>query len=72
MVLSVVTWLSFVSMFTALFDQSSEWHTGMKGQLILQDDDNTTKMDGEYKKVNTLAHYKVSNFLSFAQLRLLA
>ncbi|KAL5015009.1 hypothetical protein ScPMuIL_009279 [Solemya velum] len=40
-------------------DVDLEWHTGMKGQLILQDDDNTTKMDGEYKKVNTLAHYKV-------------
>lgn len=36
-----------------------EWRTGLKGRLVLQDEDMTTKNEGEYKRLNTLAHYKV-------------
>ncbi|XP_013401098.1 plexin-A4-like [Lingula anatina] len=37
----------------------SEWRTGERGRVILQDEDLTTKPEGEYKKINTLGHYKV-------------
>ncbi|KAK3102934.1 hypothetical protein FSP39_015076 [Pinctada imbricata] len=45
-----------------LIDQSpptAEWSSGYKGRLILQDDDSTTRVEGEYKRLNTLCHYKV-------------
>lgn len=38
----------------------SEWRTGNTGRLILSDEDSTTKAEGEWKRMNTLAHYKVS------------
>ena len=41
------------------FFHFSEWRTGLKGRLVLQDEDMTTKMEGDYKRLNTLAHYKV-------------
>lgn len=44
-----------------LFESSTEWNSGIKGRLILQDDDNTTKQDGEYRRINTLSHYKVND-----------
>ena len=31
----------------------------MKGRIILQDEDMTTKPDGEFRRLNTLTHYKV-------------
>ena len=31
----------------------------MKGRLILQDEDVTTKAESDYRRLNTLAHYKV-------------
>ena len=31
----------------------------MKGRLILQDEDLTTKAESDYRRLNTLAHYKV-------------
>lgn len=37
-----------------------EWRTGSKGRLILYDEDSTTKTEGEWKKLNTLSHYRVS------------
>lgn len=36
-----------------------EWRTGNKGRLILYDEDSTTKTEGEWKKLNTLSHYRV-------------
>lgn len=48
-----------------LYDKSAhtaEWANGNKGsRLILQDDDSTTRVEGEYKRLNTLSHYKVPN-----------
>lgn len=41
----------------------SEWRTGTSGRLTLSDEDATTKQDGEWKRLNTLAHYKVLNNL---------
>lgn len=38
-----------------------EWRTGQSGRLILSDEDTTTKIDYEWKRVNTLAHYKVQD-----------
>lgn len=36
-----------------------EWRTGASGRLILYDEDSTTKTEGEWKKRNTLNHYRV-------------
>ena len=53
-------------MVTVLYEPSStEWSSGSKGRLVLQDDDNTTKQEGDYRRINTLFHYKVS-FLIYA------
>ncbi|KAI0232085.1 Plexin-A4 [Lamellibrachia satsuma] len=38
-----------------------QWRNGKRGRVILQDEDMTTKVEGEYKRYNTLAHYKVSD-----------
>lgn len=45
--------------FTELFYICSEWRTGTSGRLILYDEDSTTKPEGEWKKRNTLNHYRV-------------
>ena len=49
--------------FPVLYDKSAhttDWTNGNKGgRLILQDDDSTTRVEGEYKRLNTLNHYKV-------------
>lgn len=42
-------------------DLDLEWRTGNTGRLILSDEDSTTKGEGEWKRMNTLAHYKVSD-----------
>ena len=36
-----------------------EWRTGASGRLILYDEDSTTKVESEWKKRNTLNHYRV-------------
>lgn len=36
-----------------------EWRAGNSGRLTLSDEDSTTKTEGEWKRLNTLAHYKV-------------
>lgn len=36
-----------------------EWRTGASGRVILYDEDSTSKMDSEWKKLNTLHHYRV-------------
>ncbi|XP_063875423.1 plexin-A1-like isoform X1 [Scylla paramamosain] len=49
-------------------DLDLEWRTGTSGRLILYDDDSTTRPDGGWKKLNTLAHYNVPDM---AQLTLI-
>ena len=36
-----------------------EWRTGHTGRLILSDEDSTTRVDSDWKRLNTLSHYKV-------------
>lgn len=40
-------------------DLDLEWRAGQSGRLILSDEDTTSRMDGGWKRLNTLAHYKV-------------
>ncbi|XP_015599492.1 plexin-A2 [Cephus cinctus] len=40
-------------------DLDLEWRTGASGRLILYDEDSTTKPESEWKKRNTLNHYRV-------------
>jgi plexin A len=40
-------------------DLDLEWRTGTSGRLILYDEDSTTKTEGDWKKVNTINHYRV-------------
>ncbi len=36
----------------------AEWRTGQSGRLVLYDEDSTTKTDGDWKRINTLNHYR--------------
>jgi hypothetical protein len=36
----------------------AEWRTGQSGRLILYDEDSTTKTEGDWKRINTLNHYR--------------
>lgn len=38
----------------------SEWRQGRLTRIILQDEDITTKIESDWKRLNTLAHYQVS------------
>lgn len=38
----------------------TEWRQGRMARIILQDEDVTTKIDNDWKRLNTLAHYQVS------------
>lgn len=40
-------------------DLDLEWRTGTRGRVILFDEDTTSKVDHEWKKLNTLAHYRI-------------
>ncbi|KAJ8955408.1 hypothetical protein NQ318_003506 [Aromia moschata] len=40
-------------------DLDLEWRTGTSGRLILYDEDSTTKIEGDWKRRNTLQHYRV-------------
>lgn len=42
-------------------DLDLEWRTGQSGRLILSDEDTTSRTDGDWRRYNTLAHYKVSD-----------
>lgn len=37
-----------------------EWRAGVAGHLILSDEDLTSVVQGSWKRLNTLQHYKVS------------
>ncbi|KAJ8360387.1 hypothetical protein SKAU_G00169120 [Synaphobranchus kaupii] len=39
-----------------------EWRQGQLGRVVLQDEDITTKIDNDWKRLNTLMHYKVSDY----------
>lgn len=43
---------------------NAEWRPGSTGQ-ILSDLDLTSQKEGRWKRINTLAHYNVSNTKSF-------
>lgn len=43
----------------SVHDVDLEWRHGRGGHLTLQDEDLTTKCNGNWKKINTLAHYGV-------------
>ncbi|XP_057324219.1 plexin-A4 [Microplitis mediator] len=47
-------------------DLDLEWRTGASGRLILYDEDSTTKTEGEWKKRNTLNHYRVPDSASLS------
>ncbi|XP_064606083.1 plexin-B2-like [Liolophura sinensis] len=38
-----------------------EWHSGKNGRLILNNFDNTTEADGEWRRINTLKHFNVKD-----------
>lgn len=38
----------------------AEWRQGRMARIILQDEDVTTKIDNDWKRLNTLAHYQVT------------
>ncbi len=45
---------------------SSEWRQGRLTRIILQDEDVTTKIESDWKRLNTLAHYQVNQaFITF-------
>lgn len=37
----------------------AEWRQGRMARIILQDEDVTTKIECDWKRVNSLAHYQV-------------
>lgn len=41
----------------------TEWRQGRMARIILQDEDVTTKIDNDWKRLNTLAHYQVRLFM---------
>uniref|UniRef100_A0A8C6Q5F3 Plexin-A1 n=1 Tax=Nothobranchius furzeri TaxID=105023 RepID=A0A8C6Q5F3_NOTFU len=42
-------------------DMDLEWRHGRMARIILQDEDVTTKIDNDWKRLNTLAHYQVTD-----------
>ncbi|KAJ8265656.1 hypothetical protein COCON_G00147550, partial [Conger conger] len=42
-------------------DMDLEWRQGRMARMILQDEDVTTKIDNDWKRLNTLAHYQVTD-----------
>lgn len=36
-----------------------EWRQGSGARMILQDEDITTKIENDWKRLNTVAHYQV-------------
>lgn len=50
---------TFLWLCPSVFPSSSEWRQGRMARIILQDEDVTTKIDNDWKRLNTLAHYQV-------------
>ncbi|XP_012668650.1 plexin-A3 isoform X3 [Otolemur garnettii] len=47
-------------------DMDLEWRQGRMARIILQDEDVTTKIECDWKRVNSLAHYQVTDGSSVA------
>lgn len=47
-------------------DLDLEWRTGTSGRVILYDEDSTSKLESEWKKLNTLHHYRVPDGASLS------
>lgn len=47
------------SCFFFFFSLFVEWRQGRGQRMILQDEDVTTKIEGDWKRLNMLAHYQV-------------
>lgn len=49
------------SLLTELFvpPPPSEWRQGRTARVVLQDEDITTKIESDWKRLNTLVHYQV-------------
>lgn len=59
---SVVLFFYHETSFRSYWHQThlvSEWRQGRLARIILQDEDVTTKIDNDWKRLNTLAHYQV-------------
>lgn len=41
---------------------SSEWRQGRMARVVLQDEDITTKIENDWKRLNTLLHYQVGTY----------
>ena len=39
-----------------------EWRTGQSGKITLSNEDSTSRTTGEWRRLNTLAHYKVPDY----------
>lgn len=46
----------------------AEWRQGRLTRIILQDEDVTTKIESDWKRLNTLAHYQVGQHFPAAAL----
>lgn len=42
---------------------SPEWRQGRMARVVLQDEDITTKIENDWKRLNTLLHYQVGFLL---------
>lgn len=42
-----------------VFASPAEWRQGRIARVVLQDEDITTKIEGDWKRLNTLMHYQV-------------
>lgn len=42
-----------------VFASPPEWRQGRIARVVLQDEDITTKIEGDWKRLNTLMHYQV-------------
>ncbi|XP_077386645.1 plexin-A2-like [Festucalex cinctus] len=42
-------------------DMDLEWRQGRTARVVLQDEDITTKIEGDWKRLNTLLHYQVTD-----------
>uniref|UniRef100_A0A8C7GZ86 Plexin-A2 n=1 Tax=Oncorhynchus kisutch TaxID=8019 RepID=A0A8C7GZ86_ONCKI len=46
-------------------DMDLEWRQGRMARVVLQDEDITTKIENDWKRLNTLMHYQVGLYSSF-------
>lgn len=44
----------------------SEWRQGRMARVVLQDEDITTKIENDWKRLNTLMHYQVQKEDTYA------